>query len=210
MMEPLVIAGGGGFGREVFGMIQEINAAAPTWNVLGFLDDDPHVLDGYKDFAPWLGPIEHYRNMEQPLVACAIAAPKTRKAVVGQLDLQGARWATLLHPTARIGIGATLGVGCILARLAAVSVNVTVGKHVHFNAVSGVGHDVRLGDFCTLSALVDVCGAAELAEGVFLGSHASVLPRARIGAWARVGAGSVVLRSVREETTVFGVPAKRI
>ncbi len=151
-MKPLVIVGAGGFGREVFSMVQEINSATPMWQVLGFIDDDPHALDGYDDFAPLLGPIDHYRDLDQPLLACAIAAPKTRKAVVKQLDLQGARWATLIHPTAWIGIGSTLGAGCILARLAGVSVNVTVGNHVHFNALSGAGHDVRLGDFCTLSA----------------------------------------------------------
>jgi len=45
---------------------------------------------------------------------------------------------------------------------------------------------------------------------VFMGSHASVLPGAVVGDYARVGAGSVVLRKVRPYTTVMGVPAQEI
>jgi serine acetyltransferase len=37
-----------------------------------------------------------------------------------------------------------------------------------------------------------------------------VLPNACVGAFATVGAGTVVLRRVRPEATVFGVPAKEL
>ncbi|MHC4504810.1 MAG: transferase, partial [Planctomycetota bacterium] len=57
---------------------------------------------------------------------------------------------------------------------------------------------------------VDINGGAVLEEGVFVGSHGVVLPGAHVGAWARVGAGSVVLRNVPPDTTVFGVPSKPI
>jgi len=61
-----------------------------------------------------------------------------------------------------------------------------------------------------LSSHSDVTGYAQLGTGVFLGSHAAVLPRVRIGNYATVGAGSVVIHHVKTETTVMGVPAKRI
>ena len=38
-MTPLVIIGAGGFGREVLELVLDINAAAPTFEFLGFLDD---------------------------------------------------------------------------------------------------------------------------------------------------------------------------
>ena len=91
-----------------------------------------------------------------------------------------------------------------------VTVDVTLGAHVHLNVAVTVGHDAQVGDFCTLSSHVDICGGATLGEGVFLGSHASVMPKAKVGEWARVGAGSGVLRTVRAKTTVFGVPAVRV
>jgi serine acetyltransferase len=45
---------------------------------------------------------------------------------------------------------------------------------------------------------------------VFIGTHAAVLPRIRIGRWATVGAGAVVTQDVPDFATVVGVPAKVI
>ena len=53
-------------------------------------------------------------------------------------------------------------------------------------------------------------GGVTLQEGAFLGSHAVIVPKVVVGAYAVVGAGSVVIRKVAPGVTVFGVPAKRI
>ena len=53
-------------------------------------------------------------------------------------------------------------------------------------------------------------GGVQLAEGVFMGSHAVVVPKVTVGAYAVIGASSVVIRKVASGSTVFGVPAKRI
>ena len=41
MSTPLVIIGCGGFGREVHDIVDAINGVKPTWNLLGYLDDQP-------------------------------------------------------------------------------------------------------------------------------------------------------------------------
>ena len=68
--------------------------------------------------------------------------------------------------------------------------------------------EFHLVDF--LSAHVDLTGFVSADEGAFFGSHASVLPKVHVGAFAKVGAGSVAVRHVPAGTTVMGVPAKRI
>ena len=47
MMEPVVIVGAGGFGREVHALIEDINRVVPTWEILGFADDDSAALDSF-------------------------------------------------------------------------------------------------------------------------------------------------------------------
>jgi len=42
---------------------------------------------------------------------------------------------------------------------------------------------------------------------VFLGSHACIIPSIKVGSWAYVGAGSVVVRDVPPGVKVFGNPA---
>lgn len=209
-MEPIVIIGAGGFGREVHALIEDINRAAPTWHILGFADDDLGALDGFERFDGVRWSIEDLPLEECRNYVCAVGAPVTRKAIVDRLAEKDLAWPQLIHPTAAIGPGSVVGPGAILCRNSIVTVDIVLGEHVHVNNAASVGHDARLGDFCTLSCHVDICGAVTLGEGVFLGSHASILPKAKVGEWSRVGAGSVVLRSVQAEATVFGVPAKRV
>ena len=45
-MKKLVIVGAGGHGRELLEWVYDINKIEPTWDFLGFIDDNPHVLDG--------------------------------------------------------------------------------------------------------------------------------------------------------------------
>ena len=45
-------------------------------------------------------------------------------------------------------------------------------------------------------------------DNVLIGANATILGNIIIGANAKIGAGSVVVNSVKENTTVVGVPAK--
>lgn len=209
-MDRLVIIGAGGFGREVYAAIEDTNRVKQQWDVIGFLDVDAHMLDRFPHYPSILGDDHALRNLGSPNVVCAVGNPKTRKQIVQRLDYLQARWATIIHPDARIGPGVSIGKGCILCAGAMVTADAHLGNHVHINCRTTIGHDTRIGDYCTLSPHIVVCGHASLEEGCFLGSNATILPSVRIGAWATVGAGTVAVRNVAAGRTVFGVPAKEI
>lgn len=212
MGERLVIVGAGDFAREVLWAAQEAAAQGTSPPPAGFLDDAPEraaeMLRAAGVELPVLGTIGGYAPRPEDRLVCAIGAPRTRLAVCDRLVAAGARFTNLVHPTAAIGPGARLGTGIFMWRYATVSVNVTLGDFVIMNAYSGIGHDAVVERGCTLSGHVDITGRAWLEQGVFVGSHASVLPGARVGEFATVGAGSVVLRRVQAGRTVLGVPAR--
>lgn len=213
MDKPILIIGAGGFGREVYWLIQEINECRPEWNVLGFLDDNQAALDGFENYPKIIGSLNRFPEISKShdhslWLINAIGDPEIRKKTVSALNTEKARWATLIHPTAATGTNSTLGEGCILARNSMVTCDAEIGCHVHINIYASCDHDTVLGDYCTLSPHTDIQGNARIGEGVFFGGHAVVLPSARVGNWARVGASSLVLRNVKPGLTVFGVPAK--
>ena len=39
--KKLYIIGAGGFGREVSWLVERINADTPSWEIAGFIDDNP-------------------------------------------------------------------------------------------------------------------------------------------------------------------------
>jgi len=215
MSKKILIVGAGGFGREVAWLISEINSHNHEWDVLGFLDDNKNALAGFENYPEIIGTIDDYPKIKNKhngfvFLINAIGDPEIKKKTVFLLNGVGAKWATLIHPTASIGTNSVINEGSILARNSIVTCDAKIGRHVHVNIYSSCDHDTVVGDFCTISPHVDVQGGAHVGEGVFFGGHAVVLPKSKVGDWSRIGASSLVLRNVKPKTTVLGVPAKYI
>ena len=214
MRERLLIVGAGGFGREVLWTAGDVPAEQRTWEIAGFLDDD---VDGARrDLAgkgvelPVLASPADYRPREGEVLVCALVDPAEKLRVCEELRSRGARFASVLHPTALVHPSAVVGEGLIMRHYSGISPNALVGDFVTINFLAGTAHDTAVGDGCVFGPHSDVMGAATLGRGVLLGSHAAVLPGAKVGDFATVGAGSVVVRRVAAGTTVFGVPARRL
>lgn len=208
--KQLIIVGAGGFGREVLQWAEDIMKCRSDWTIQGFLDANPAALEGFACKYSILDSPDGFRPGPADLLVCAIGDPLTRMTVAASLTSRGARFATLVHPTAIVGARSVLGEGCILCPNVTVTTDVQLGRHVIVNNHATVGHDAVVGDCCSLFCHSDVTGAARLEAGVTLGSHSSILPGVKVGEFAKVGAGSIVARRVKPYTTVFGVPAKRL
>jgi sugar O-acyltransferase (sialic acid O-acetyltransferase NeuD family) len=205
-MQRALILGAGGFGREVL----TYALARGDWDIAGFLDANPRALDGFACPVPILGDPLTVDLPPGVLILCAIGDPRTKLRLCRTLRQRGARFGTLIHPTAIVGPSCRIGEGCTIGPFSTLTTHVRIGDFVVLNAYASAGHDAIVGDGCTLSAHCDVTGGAVLGEGVFMGTHASVVPRIRVGDYAVIGAGSVAMWSVRAHSTVLGVPAIQI
>lgn len=206
----LIIINAGNFGRAVYTwVIQTIHRGEP-WVIKGFLDDRPSILRDHRYDVPILGPVEEYIPQQNDVFLCAIGDPKDKKRFCSIIQNKGGYFATLIHPTAVIGLNVKIGAGSIIGPLTQLSCDIILGKCVSFGSHSSTGHDTKIGDYAQINGSCEINGNAVLEEGVFIGSHATILPKAHVGAWAYVGAGSVVLRRVAPRTKVFGNPAVSI
>jgi serine O-acetyltransferase len=99
-----------------------------------------------------------------------------------------------IHPAARIGRGVMIdhGTGVVIGETAVVEDDVSMLQGV---TLGGTGKEA--GD-----------RHPKIRRGVMIGSGAKILGNIEIGAFSRVGAGSVVLKDVPERCTAVGVPAK--
>lgn len=205
-MKKIIIVGAGGFGREAYYLIKDINKVSPTWELLGFLDDKVKSLADKKIGAPILASVDAWQPSEEEFFVLGIASPKAKEAVANKLREKGARFATLVSPQAIVNETATLGEGCVVTSFSSIGDCCVIGDFVHV-AGSTIGQDVVVGDYTTTTAYVNIPNV-KVGKRCFIGSHSVILGNLEDD--AEVCAGSIVFKKVKQGQTVLGYPAKKI
>ena len=216
--ERIIIVGAGGFGRELFQWIKDIlkykYSDLLEYPEIHLLDDRPQLIKCSVIRKYFSGTIADFVFLKNDNLVVAIADPDVKEKVVNFLNLRteglSPTYMRIVHPTAIVAETAVIGVGTIICPNSLVSANAEIGDFVHINVASLVGHDAVVGDFCTISAQCDITGGAILAGKVFLGSGARILPGCSVAEGSRIGAGTVVSRSVKVKSTVFHTGSKKI
>lgn len=209
-MKNIVIIGAGGVGREVSLIIQQINELEPTWNLLGFIDDNTDnwgkVINGYSVIGG-IDSLEFLSN--DTYIVIAIANYEVKKKIVNKVNNKF-KFATIVHPKVWIHDYMTVGQGTIIYEGAILTANIEIGNHVIISPKCGVGHDSIIKDYVSLLWNVNVSGNDLIEEGVMMGSGSTVIQGKKIGKGSIIGAGAVVVNDIEYFSTAVGVPAKVI
>lgn len=211
MNQKIVIVGAGGFGREVAWLIERINTVSPSWDLIGFVDDDPS-LAAVGDYEV-LGTVDWLSKYnEEPLaVAVAIGSSAVRRNVCHRLrENRSLSFPNLIDPTVISSDRVQMGCGSIICASTILTVDIVLGDFCIINLDCTVGHDARLDDYVTLYPSVNVSGATRLFECVEMGTGSQIIQMLSVGEGTIVGAGAVVAKSLPARCTAVGVPAKPI
>ncbi len=208
-MKKIIIVGAGGFGRELLQWIKDINKVNPTWEILGFIDDNLNALDGVEVDYKVIGTIKDWEPKEDEEFALALGSPALKRKIVALLKGKGAKFATVIHPQAILTDFAKYGEGFIMFPGAKLSVNSEVGDFVTLLATF-IGHDTYVGDYSVISGGCNIVRNVKIGEDVFLAAGVAIAQDLTIGDGAYLGLGSVVLKDVAPGVKVFGNPARVI
>jgi sugar O-acyltransferase (sialic acid O-acetyltransferase NeuD family) len=212
VVDDLIILGAGGTSREIADAVADINRQTRSWNLIGFLDDDPAKPGTTIDGVPVLGAIDTVgRYGAKVIVGIARAGTnRRRQEIAARTGLARDRFATIVHPAAVVSVHAKLGVGTAILANTTVTTGAIIGDHVivHYNAV--IAHDNVVGDFVTLAPGAICAGSVRLGKGAYLGAGCRIINDVSVGEGALVGMGAVVIRDVRAGATVVGNPAHEL
>jgi len=202
----LYIVGGGDFGREVETHLDRVPEGDRNWRIAGFLDDNPSSLEGYPSDYKVVGSVSDYQFQVGDLAIIAVATPKIKRGLF-EILRRKVKLLTFISPDAIVGKFTKIGEGCILGPRVVIGPNVILGDGVCVNTGSMIGHDTAIGDFSSLMANNNIAGKCRVGEEVYFASTVTVIPSRSICDGALIGAGSVVIRDIKERRTVFGNPA---
>ena len=168
-MRDLFIVGAGGFGREAIWTVERINSLSqqPTWNILGYADDDPKWKKGENfEGYPILGTVET-ASKDHPGASVFIIDPKAQ-----------------ISPTTDFQHGCFIGAGAVI------QVGAELGKFVVVGSNAVVSHDATVGDFVNMGPGSVIASGVKVGDCVSFFANAATMPWITIGEGARITCGA--------------------
>jgi UDP-N-acetylbacillosamine N-acetyltransferase len=118
--------------------------------------------------------------------------------------------ATLIAPTAYLGLRAEILSGAFIAHHAHIGPAARIGRGTIVNTGAQVDHESVIGDFSHVSVNATIAGRCRIGGFVMVGAGATVIDRIRICDNVTIGAGATVVRDIVEPGTYVGTPARRL
>lgn len=202
--QPLLVLGTRPFSLEIADVISEI----PGYDVVGFVENlDREKCKGTLEDLPiyWVDEIARFADSHQAI--CGLGTTH-RSRYTRQVEELGMKFATLVHPLARVSKKSTLDEGTIVSVLSIIAAYTRLGRHVIVNRGCIIGHHTTIGDHVSVMTGATVAGDTRIGDSSYIGMASVIRNGVTIGSHSIVGAGAVVTRDVPDRVQVLGNPAR--
>lgn len=197
-MNRLIIIGAGGHGKVIAD-----NALKNGYTNICFIDDK---AKGNCMGFPIIGKSADIEKLNDgnTVFIIGIGSNSTRKLIAEKHNVD---WATLVHPSAQIGVNVTLGKGTVVMAGVVINACATVGEHCIINTSTVVEHDNVIDNYVHISPNAALGGTVRVGEETHVGIGATIINNVDVCANCIIGAGAVVIKDIKEQGTYVGVPA---
>jgi len=205
-MLNIAILGASGHGK-VIADIAELNG----YKQVCFFDDawpEKTLLDGW----PISGDSKVLIQRLSEFSACIIAIGNNtiRMQKQNELNDYNANIVSLIHPKAVVSRYVTIASGSVIMANAVVNAGVKIGPACIINTGCTIDHDCTLAEGVHISPGANLAGNVTVGKNSWLGIGCSVKQGITIGQNVIVGTGAAVVKSIHDQDTVGGVPAKSL
>ncbi len=192
--------------------LEAMDCLGDAFALLAFVDDTP----AKQGLGPMSVPVLARDALARWPDAKVLAVPGsstsylTRRAAIASLQVPDDRFATVVHPTARVSPLARIGRNVLVMAGAVITSNAVIGDHVCILPNTVIHHDVTVGAWTLIGSNVTIAGGTAIGENCYVGSASSLMNGLRIGDRSLIGLGSNVIRSCPADSRLAGNPARSL
>lgn len=196
MGRRLIIIGAGGHGK-----VCADNAVKNGYTDISFIDDN--IIGSVMGF-PIIGTCSEIMrlNDSQTDFVIGLGNNATREFIAEKFSVN---WATLIHPSAQIANGVSVGTGSVVMACAVVNSDAKIGKHCIINSNAIVEHDNIIEDYVHLSPGAKLSGTVIVGKRTWVGTGTSIINNISICPDVVIGVGSVVIRDIESPGVYYGL-----
>jgi UDP-perosamine 4-acetyltransferase len=204
--KKLFVVGGGGHAKVVIDV-----ARSAGWVVVAAFDPQSRIaILG----VPVLGSDDaiagFIRDTGVRNAVIAIGDNRLRRQLAEKVRSLGCTTPAIVHERAWISSTAEIALGVVVMAGAVVNADARVGEDTIINTMAVIEHDCVLGLAVHAAPRSVMGGTCTFGDGTLFGIGATSRPGIKIGRYAVIGAGSVVVSNIRSGVTVAGNPAKEL
>lgn len=208
-MRKIAIAGAGGFSKEIYLTINDINKAENKWEFIGFFDDNVPKGKLFMDFQV-LGNMNDLNQIDET-VDVIIAAGKSYNiiSILKKLNSGKLVFPNLFHPSCQFlhFESLSIGVGNIIQPYSSLSADNKIGNYNVFNAGARIGHDTVIGNYNTFATATLISGGVEIGDQNDFGMNSGILQYKKVGSRNVIAPMSILFKSIKDNGHYMGVPA---
>jgi sugar O-acyltransferase (sialic acid O-acetyltransferase NeuD family) len=204
----VVIIGVGGHARVIADALLSPELRTKGFELAGFLDDNPDLLNKIVLGKPVLGKIANLEHVPHDAVVVGIGDNEIRCRLFNLLASRGEKFATIIHPSAIISASVKVGVGTVVFARVVVNALATIGDNVILNTGCTVGHDCVIASHSHVDSGAHLGGTVHVGEGAWIGVGSTIIHKRKIGEWTTLETKTVVVKDVTAHSTIWGVPGR--
>ena len=196
MRNRLIIIGAGGHGK-----VCSDNALKNGYSDISFIDDS--ITGSIMGF-PIIGTSSDIMRLNdgETDFLIGIGNNAVRESIAERFPVN---WITLIHPSAQIASGVSVGIGSVVMACAVINSDSKIGKHCIINSSTVVEHDNVIEDYVHVSPGARLSGTVIVGERTWIGTGTSIINNVRICSDVVIGVGSVVIRDIESPGVYYGL-----
>lgn len=203
----LIIIGAGDHAKVLLDILLEQN-----YEVLGLIDKNV-PKDSLVYGIPVLGDDAVVLNYDKNKVSLvngigSVGNLNLRKKIYDFFKEKGYNFFSVIHPSSFVSKRVLLKEGVQVLPGVVINTDASIGENTIVNSNSTVEHGCIIGDNVHIAPGCTLSGCVSVGNCTHIGTGTSVIQGINIGSNVLVGAGSLVIKSIGNNSKVYGVPAR--